>query len=208
MWQAAVPALSPTTVALFLTAMAALALSLAAWTARAPVSPVPRTTAAALLTAWLLLLLLVTLVPTQPVGSADATLWWRPGESLFAPGAPLQPQERSMLIRQMAALAALYVPGPVLLRCAAPRWSAAGAFLLGVGLCVAVETAQLLMRAGRIADIDDVLCAAAGTVTGAGLALLARLAVTRAAGPGTAATRPARPPGHPPAADAATSDRG
>ncbi|MFI9050046.1 VanZ family protein [Streptomyces sp. NPDC053427] len=177
MWQAAVPAFSPTTVALFLAAMAALALSLAGWTARAPAAA--RTTAAALLAGWLLVLLFATLSPTQPVGSGDATVWWRPGEGLFDPGAQLPPQELAMLIRQHLAYAALYVPGPLLLRFAAPRWPAAAAFLLGVGLCVTVETAQLLMRAGRIADIDDVMCAAAGTVIGAGLGLLARLAARR-----------------------------
>ncbi|ARF55616.1 VanZ family protein [Streptomyces gilvosporeus] len=203
MWQAALLALSPATLALFLTAMAALALSLAAWAARAPATTAPRITAAALLAAWLLLLLLVTLAPTQPVGSADATVWWRPGESLFGPGAAPQPQELSMLLRQHTALAALYVPGALLLRFAAPRWSAAGAFLFGVGLCVLLETAQLLMRAGRIADIDDVLCAAAGTATGAALGLLAHLAATRLR------PRPlTRRPDGPPAADAPTSARG
>ncbi|MFJ9855446.1 VanZ family protein [Streptomyces sp. NPDC101150] len=184
MWQAAVLAISPTTVALFLAAMAALALSFATWAARAPAATTPRTAAAALLAVWLPLLLFATLTPTQPIGSADATLWWRPGEGLFDPGAQLQPQELAMLIRQHIAYAALYVPGPLLLRFAAPRWSAAAAFLLGVGLCVTIETAQLLMRAGRIADVDDVMCAAAGTVLGAGLGLLARPV---AAGVGAAA---------------------
>ncbi|MFJ9420294.1 VanZ family protein [Streptomyces sp. NPDC101227] len=184
MWQAAVLAISPTTVALFLAAMAALALSFATWAARAPAATTPRTAATALLAVWFPLLLFATLTPTQPIGSADATLWWRPGEGLFDPGAQLQPQELAMLIRQHIAYAALYVPGPLLLRFAAPRWSAAAAFLLGVGLCVTIETAQLLMRAGRIADVDDVMCAAAGTVLGAGLGLLARPVV---AGVGAAA---------------------
>ncbi|MDC7338663.1 VanZ family protein [Streptomyces lydicus] len=83
-----------------------------------------------------------------------------------------------MLVRRQAANAALFVPAPLLLRFAAPRVPAAAAFLLGVGLCLMIETAQLLMRAGRIADVDDVLCAAAGTVLGAGLGLLGQLAVT------------------------------
>ncbi|MEU9113137.1 VanZ family protein [Streptomyces sp. NPDC048483] len=200
MWQAAVLAVSPTTVALFLVAMAMLALSLAVWTALTPAGTAPRTTAAALLAGWLLLLLFATLTPTQPVGSGDATLWWRPGEALFAPGAPPQPQELATLIRQHIAGAAVYVPGPLLLRCAAPRRSAAAAFLLGVGLCGCLETVQLLMRAGRIADIDDVLGAAAGTAVGAGLGLLARVAVARR-GAG------AREPGRPPAADGVISGR-
>ncbi|MFG2212470.1 VanZ family protein [Streptomyces sp. NPDC048638] len=179
MWQVALLALTPTSGALFLTVLAALALSLAVWGARSP-GPGPRTTATALLALWLLLLLAVTLTPTQPIGSGDATVWWRPGESLFGPGAPPQPQELEMLVRVHLANAALYVPGPLLLRFAAPRWSAAAAFLLGVGLCAGIETAQLLMRAGRVADIDDVLCAAAGTAAGAALGLLARVVATGA----------------------------
>ncbi len=104
-------------------------------------------------------------------------MWWRPGEGLFDLGAQLEPGELTMLMRRQVADAALFVPVSLLLRFAAPRASAAVAFLLGVGLCLVTETAQVLMRAGRIADIDDVICAAAGTVVGSGLALLGQLAV-------------------------------
>ena len=78
-----------------------------------------------------------------------------------------------MLVRRQVADAALFVP-PVAaaeVRGAArgrPPWRSCW----GVGLCLVTETAQLLMRAGRVADIDDVICAAAGTVIGSGLALL------------------------------------
>ncbi|MFG2895143.1 VanZ family protein [Streptomyces sp. NPDC048248] len=177
MWQV-VLGITPTTVALFLAAALALAWALALWSARAPGSEGPRLAAGVLLAGWLLLVLVVTLSPTQPIGSTDATVWWKPGEGLLDPGAQLEPEELAMLMRQQIANAALFLPGPLLLRFAVPRWTAAAAFLLGVGLCVAIEGAQLAMRAGGIADIDDVLCAATGTVTGAGLALLARLAVT------------------------------
>ncbi|KUL42578.1 hypothetical protein ADL22_13910 [Streptomyces sp. NRRL F-4489] len=176
MWQV-VLAVTPATVALFLAAALALALALAAWAARTPYGRGPRGAARALLAGWLLLMLVVTLAPLQPLGSADATFWWRPGEGLFELGARLEPAQVALLVRRQAAGAALFVPVPLLLRFAAPRWSAAGAFLLGVGLSAAIETGQLLMRAGRVADIDDVLCAAAGTATGAALALAAKLAV-------------------------------
>ncbi|MGG2462620.1 VanZ family protein [Streptomyces sp. RGM 3693] len=176
MWQA-VLVITPTTVVLFLLGALALALGLALWAVRAPYRRAPRTTARVLLAVWLLLMLVVTLAPVQPVGSGDATFWWRPGEGLFELGAQLEPDQVALLVRRQIAGTALFVPVPLLLRFAAPRWSAAGAFLLGVGLSVAIEVAQLLMRAGRVADIDDVLCAAAGTVTGAALALLAKLAV-------------------------------
>ncbi|MFE1176777.1 VanZ family protein [Streptomyces sp. NPDC058773] len=176
MWQV-VLGITPTTVALFLALALAAAMALALWTALAPDSGVPRTTSRVLLAGWLLLLLLATLAPSQPVGSGDATVWWRPGEGLFDLGAQLEPGELAMLVRRQIANAALFVPAPLLLRFAAPRASAAGAFLLGVGLCLVIETAQLLMRAGRIADIDDVICAAAGTVVGTGLALAAQHAV-------------------------------
>ncbi|UZJ31115.1 VanZ family protein [Streptomyces endophytica] len=142
-----------------------------------PGRPAPRTTARVLLAGWLLLLLVATLAPAQPIGSGDATVWWRPGEGLFELGAQLEPGELAMLVRRQTANAALFVPVPLLLRFAVPRVPVALAFLLGVGLSLVIETAQLLMRAGRIADIDDVLCAAAGTVIGAGLALLGQLAV-------------------------------
>ncbi|BCK70827.1 hypothetical protein Srufu_047800 [Streptomyces libani subsp. rufus] len=176
MWQV-VLGVTPTTVALFLVLALAAAVALALWTALVPDSGTPRTTARALLAGWLLLFLLATLAPSQPVGSGDATVWWRPGEGLFDLGAQLEPGELAMLVRRQIANAALFVPAPLLLRFAAPRASAAGAFLLGVGLCLVIETAQLLMRAGRIADIDDVICAAAGTVIGTGLALAAQLGV-------------------------------
>ncbi|MFI5526767.1 VanZ family protein [Streptomyces platensis] len=176
MWQV-VLGITPTTVALFLVLALAAAVALALWTALAPDSGTPRRTARALLAGWLLLFLLATLAPSQPVGSGDATVWWRPGEGLFDLGAQLEPGELAMLVRRQIANAALFVPAPLLLRFAAPRTSAAGTFLLGVGLCLVIETAQLLMRAGRIADIDDVICAAAGTVIGTGLALAGQLGV-------------------------------
>ncbi|MEV0374143.1 VanZ family protein [Streptomyces sp. NPDC050636] len=176
MWQV-VLGITPTTAALFLGTALALALALALWAAFAPGSGAPRTTAMALLGGWLLLLLVATLAPSQPIGSGDATVWWLPGEGLFDPGAQLQPEELAMLVRQQIANAALFLPVPLLLRFAAPDWPAAAAFLLGVGLCVAIEAAQLVMRAGRIADIDDVLCAAAGTAVGAVLAAMAQLTV-------------------------------
>lgn len=176
MWQV-VLGITPTTVALFLAAALASALALALWGQLAPRSRAPRRTAGALLAGWLLLLLVATLTPSQPVGSADATVWWLPGAGLLDPGAQLPPEELSMLVRQQFANAALFVPVPLLLRFAAPRGSAAGAFLTGVGLSVALEAAQLVMRAGRIADAGDVLCAAAGTVIGLGLAAPAGPAV-------------------------------
>ncbi|MFF7414315.1 VanZ family protein [Streptomyces lydicus] len=177
MWQV-VLGITPTTVTLFLVAALGMAVGFALWAALAPASGAPRATARVLLAGWLLLLLVATLAPTQPIGSGDATVWWRPGEGLLDLGAQLEPAELAMLVRRQAANAALFVPAPLLLRFAAPRVPAAAAFLLGVGLCLVIETAQLLMRAGRIADVDDVLCAAAGTVLGAGLGLLGQLAVT------------------------------
>ncbi|MFG2830664.1 VanZ family protein [Streptomyces sp. NPDC048434] len=179
MWQV-VLGVTPTTVALFLVLALAMAMAFALWTALTPGGGAPRTTARMLLTGWLLLLLVATLAPSQPIGSGDATVWWRPGDGLFDLGAQLEPGELTMLVRRQIANAALFVPASVLLRFAAPRASAAVAFLLGVGLCLVIETAQLLMRAGRVADIDDVICAAAGTVIGAGLALLGQLAVAAA----------------------------
>ncbi|MGW2023729.1 VanZ family protein [Streptomyces decoyicus] len=176
MWQV-VLGITPTAVALFLVLSLAVAMALALWTALSPGSGAPRTAARTALAGWLLLLLVVTLAPSQPIGSTDATVWWRPGEGLFDLGAQLEPGELTMLVRRQVADAALFVPVSLLLRFAAPRTSAAAAFLLGVGLCLVTETAQVLMRAGRIADIDDVICAAGGTVIGSGLALLGQLAV-------------------------------
>ncbi|MFB6440421.1 VanZ family protein [Streptomyces sp. NPDC056411] len=175
-WQI-VLGITPTTVTLFLLAALAVALGFALWAALDPTGGAPRRTARALLAGWLLVLLVATLAPSQPIGSGDATVWWRPGEGLFDLGAQLEPGELAMLVRRQTANAALFVPAPLLLRFAAPRVPLAGAFLLGVGLCLVIETAQLLMRAGRIADIDDVLCAAAGTVIGSGLALVGQLTV-------------------------------
>ncbi|GAU68545.1 hypothetical protein SSP35_08_00390 [Streptomyces sp. NBRC 110611] len=176
LWQV-VLGITPASVTLFLVVALGLAVAFTLWTALVPDSGAARGTARALLVCWLLVLLAATLTPVQPIGSGDATVWWRPGEGLFELGAQLEPGETAMLVRRQIAGAALFVPGPLLLRFAVPRAPAALAFLLGVGLCLAIEAAQLLMRAGRIADIDDVLCAAAGTVVGTALTLLAQLSV-------------------------------
>ncbi|MCB5911143.1 VanZ family protein [Streptomyces pinistramenti] len=175
MWQV-VLGITPATVTLFLLAAMALALALALWAGRAPERAAPRRTAGVLLGCWLVVVLVATLAPSQPIGSGDATVWWLPGEGLFDPGAPLLPLELSMLVRQQLANAALFLPVPMLLRFALPGRSVAAAFLAGVGLCVLIEVGQLMMRAGRVADVNDVLCGAAGTGIGLGLAGLARLA--------------------------------
>ncbi|TSB41589.1 VanZ family protein [Streptomyces benahoarensis] len=192
MWQM-VWGITPATVTLSLLGASALGTGLALWEGRDPADPWPRRTAGVLLAGWLALLLVVTLAPVQPVGSGDATVWWLPGEGLFDPGAPLPPDEVPVLVREQLAVAALYLPVALLLRCAAPRRSAAGVFLPGVALCVAVEAAQAVMRAGRIADVNDVLCGAAGTGLGLGVAALARsaAAVMRRRGPRRRAARAA-----------------
>lgn len=176
---------TPLTGTLFLAGVLALAWALALWAASVPGGAAPRRCAGVLLGGWLALVLVVTLAPTQPIGSGDATVWWLPGEGLFDPGAPLLPQETSMLVRQQFATAALFLPVPLLLRFAAPGRGAAQAFWAGVALCVAVEAGQALMRAGRIADVHDVLCGAAGAGAGLALAAAARAAarLTRRRGP-------------------------
>ncbi|MFF9481462.1 VanZ family protein [Streptomyces sp. NPDC014733] len=192
MWQL-IWGITPTTVALHLLGALALGTGLALWEGRDAADPWPRRTAGVLLAGWLALLLVATLAPVQPVGSGDATVWWLPGAELFDPGAPLLPDEAPVLVREQLAGAALYLPVPLLLRFAAGRRSAAGAFGLSVALCVVVEAAQAVMRAGRIADVNDVLSGAAGAGLGLGLAALARwaAAVMRRSGPRRRAVRAA-----------------
>ncbi|MEU3712330.1 VanZ family protein [Streptomyces catenulae] len=192
MWQL-IWGITPVTVALHLLGALAVGTGLALWEGRDPAGPWPRRTAGVLLAGWLALLLVATLAPVQPVGSGDATVWWLPGAELFDPGAPLLPDEAAVLVREQLTGAALYLPVPLLLRFAVARRSAAWAFGLSVALCVAVEAAQAVMRAGRIADVNDVLSGAAGAGLGLGLAALARwaAAVMRRAGPRRRAVRAA-----------------
>ncbi|GAA3191810.1 MULTISPECIES: VanZ family protein [Streptomyces] len=192
MWQL-IWGITPAAVTLVLLGAPALATGLALWEGRDAADPWPRRTAGALLTGWLALLLVVALAPVQPIGSGDATVWWLPGAELFDPGAPLLPDEASVLVREELAGVALYLPVPLLLRFAAVRRSAAGVFWPAVGLCVAVEAAQAVMRAGRIAEVNDVLCGAAGAGLGLGIAALARwaAAVMRRSSPRRRAVRAA-----------------
>ncbi|MGW1838186.1 VanZ family protein [Streptomyces sp. NPDC002067] len=192
MWEL-VRGVSPVTVVLCLPGALALGTGLALWEGRDAADPWPRRTAGVLLAGWLAVLLAVTLAPAQPIGSGDATVWWLPGEGLFDPGAPLPPDELPVLVREHLAGAALYLPVPLLLRFAAVRGPASGAFWTAVGVCVAVEAAQAVMRAGRVPDVNDVLCGAAGAGLGLGAAALARwtAAVRRRSGPRRRAVRAA-----------------
>ncbi|MCZ0995055.1 VanZ family protein [Streptomyces noursei] len=194
MWQI-VLALTPAMVVLFVLGWLALAVGLALWSLRAPHRHAPRTAARVLLAAWVLLMLVVTLTPTQPIGSADATFWWRPGGGLLELGAQLEPGEVALLVRRQIAGTALFLPVPLLLRFAAPGGRPPARSCSG-GPERRHRVAQLLMRAGRVADIDDVLCAAAGTVVGAALALLAkgrRWRSTAGRGPAGRSGPPRRP---------------
>ncbi|MGW2958118.1 VanZ family protein [Streptomyces sp. NPDC001220] len=115
--------------------------------------------------------LLATITPDQSIGSGDGMVWVVPGESLFSNPA-MGDLERSMYLRQQVANAAMFVPLSILFRFSFPVVSAPLTVLAGCALSVAIEFVQWLMRAGRVADIDDVIVNTGGAAIGVLLYLL------------------------------------
>ncbi|MFJ4715662.1 VanZ family protein [Streptomyces sp. NPDC088785] len=159
---------TPLTAALSVAAAAALALVLARWRARAPQTA--RRAARALGLAWLTLVLAATLLPTQPLGSGGRSVFRTPGEGLWGPRPPfVDADERHLIVALQTANAAMFVPLGILTSASARRPSTPRATLLCAALSVSVELAQLVMAAGRVVDVDDVLFNTAGALLGAAL---------------------------------------
>ncbi|MFJ6124566.1 VanZ family protein [Streptomyces griseoviridis] len=165
MWQL-VLYVNPFTVLLFVLGTVAFSLTFCRWSASRPDHGVKA--ARSLFRLCLAVVLVATLMPTEPIGSGVRNVWLTPGDGLVGPGvADLFPQERRMVLALTIANAAMFVPLGVLwygIAKGAPALTAVtGCSLLSVG----IEAVQFLMNAGRIVDIDDVLFNTAGAVIGA-----------------------------------------
>ncbi|MFJ8231364.1 VanZ family protein [Streptomyces sp. NPDC094448] len=128
-------------------------------------------------TTWALLVLLATLMPTQPLGSGAAYISWELGGGLWGTssdyGAGLFEQEGEMVARLQIANAVMFVPLGALFAFRRDRVRAATAIAWCFAASVAIEALQLAMAAGRTVDIDDVLFNTLGGVLGAVTAQLA-----------------------------------
>jgi glycopeptide antibiotics resistance protein len=114
------------------------------------------------LSVYVLLVVLVTLAPEQPLWSAHEPVNWTLGEEFRVGG--MDSFETNLLVRQYLGNAAMFAPIGAL------GWLASRRALLTVGACsaltIGIECIQQFMAAGRSADIDDVACNAAGSFVG------------------------------------------
>lgn len=178
MWQL-VLYVNPLSVTLFILGSAAVALSFTRWVSAAPAAR--RRVARRIFLACLGVVLLATLLPTQGVGSGGQYISLTPGAGVLGPGVEgMYAMERRMAWATSLANAAMFVPLSVFWYAARGRRARAGLrVLLGLFfLSVGIELVQLLMRAGRVVDIDDVIL----NTSGAALGLLIAIASTRLPG--------------------------
>ncbi|MGW3312039.1 VanZ family protein [Streptomyces sp. NPDC001073] len=148
-----------------------------------------RSIARAVLSIWSLLVLAVTVIPEGPLGTDDGKIYWLPGEGLLYGTSGMDASEITMIFKQEAANALMFIPLSVLAYYSARRPS----LYAILGSCVAfsfiIEFTQWLERAGRTADVDDLTFNTLGAVIGI-------LAVTSASFAVARLSTPARRPAH------------
>ncbi|MEU6990363.1 VanZ family protein [Streptomyces sp. NPDC046465] len=183
------------TVSLFLAAVAAVAAGLGVWRRMAPHQQ--RRATRVMWAACLVAALAATVVPDRPIGSGVPYVALVPGEGLWGSRADyLYASERHMILVLQTANAAMFVPLGLFAYAAARRPSV----LRVVGGCLAlsvfIEAVQLVMNAGRVVDIDDVIFNTTGSLIGCLLAKAAWAATgptgEKAAGRHAAQTHPLR----------------
>ncbi|MFG2785939.1 VanZ family protein [Streptomyces prunicolor] len=147
-----------------------------------------RSIARVFLSIWSLLVLAVTVIPEGTLGTDDGKIYWLPGEGLLYGTSGMDASEISMIFKQEAANALMFIPLSVLAYYSARRPS----LCVVLGSCVAfsfiIEFTQWLERAGRTADVDDLTFNTLGSVIGALAVSSASFAVARLSAP---ARRPA-----------------
>ncbi|MGW4157957.1 VanZ family protein [Streptomyces sp. NPDC004788] len=166
MWQL-VLYVNPLSVALFVLGSAAVAVAFTRWVASAPVRR--GRVAKRIFLACFALVLLATLMPTQSIGSGGTYISLTPGSGILGPGAEgMYPMERRMALATSVANAAMFVPLAIFWYAAKGRRAKAGIRVLAglFSLSVLIELAQLLMDAGRVVDIDDVILNTLGALIG------------------------------------------
>ncbi|MFE1802333.1 VanZ family protein [Streptomyces sp. NPDC059517] len=164
--------ISPLTVTAFITTVAALTW-LAARAADRHGTRAVRPVAQVLTLSWGLLVAGATLMPTQPPGTGDRTVWWIPGEGLWTSGANmLFAGEAEMIVRLQIANAAMFVPLAALTMFCLHRPHIVRATALSAAGSLLIEALQYAMAAGRVVDIDDLLLNTLGALIGASTAHL------------------------------------
>ncbi|GGU01138.1 VanZ family protein [Streptomyces lateritius] len=146
--------------------VAALAsVLLTRWTASAPAER--RRIACLLFFAGLAVVLVATIMPTQLPGSGIRYISLTPGGAFFdSESAGMYPMERRMATATSIANAAMFVPLAIFWYAAAKRSSGRRVLVGGLSLSVGIEIVQLIMNAGRVVDIDDVLFNTTGALVG------------------------------------------
>lgn len=148
-----------------------------------------RSPARVFLSIWSLLVLAVTVIPEGTLGTDDGKIYWLPGEGLLYGTSGMEASEISMIFKQEAANTLMFIPLCVLAYYSARKPS----FYVALGSCAAfsfaIEFTQLLERAGRTADVDDLTFNTLGAVIGA-------LAVSSASFVVARLSTPARKPAH------------
>lgn len=148
-----------------------------------------RSPARVFLSIWSLLVLAVTVIPEGTLGTDDGKIYWLPGEGLLYGTSGMEASEISMIFKQEAANTLMFIPLCVLAYYSARKPS----LYVALGSCAAfsfaIEFTQLLERAGRTADVDDLTFNTLGAVIGA-------LAVSSASFVVARLSTPARKPAH------------
>ncbi|MFF3367078.1 VanZ family protein [Streptomyces misionensis] len=133
--------------------------------------------ARALLVLCLAVILVATLMPTQPLNSGGPRyVSWMPGEGLWSNDLSfISGMERDMVLRLQLANALMFIPLGILLVFAGRRPRLGRVIAICLALSVSIEAAQYVMNAGRTVDVDDVLFNTLGGIIGGVLAFVPRL---------------------------------
>ncbi len=125
----------------------------------------------------LAVILVATLMPTQPLDSGGPRyVSWVPGEGLWGNDlSSMGGMEHEMVLRLQLANALMFVPLGILLIFTGRQPRLGRAVAVCLALSLSIETAQYVMNAGRTVDVDDVLFNTFGGVIGSLLAFVPRL---------------------------------
>ncbi|MFJ7069060.1 VanZ family protein [Streptomyces sp. NPDC101115] len=179
MWQL-VLYVNPLSVTLFLLGCAVFAVVFTRWLAFAP--PEHRKVARRFLVGGLVIVLLATVVPTQPIGSGGRYVSLVPGAGILGPGIEgMYPMERRMALATSVANAAMFVPLGVFWYSARGRGAGLRVLAGLFSVSVLIELSQLLTAAGRVVDIDDVILNTSGGLVGLLMAAVSARLPVRAA---------------------------
>ncbi|MET7754698.1 VanZ family protein [Streptomyces sp. NPDC005389] len=164
MWQI-VLYVNTLSVSLFVLIAALVSVLLTRWIASAPAER--RRIARILFVTSLVVVLLATIAPTQLPGSGTRYVSLSPGGAFF--GSEIEgmyPMERRMATATSIANAAMFVPLAIFRYAAVKRSSGLQVLAESLALSVCIELVQLIMNAGRVVDIDDVLFNTTGALIG------------------------------------------